>query len=300
MRVTVVSTVDRDEAQVLVSMLRSAGIEAELIGVVDAARIGVGESALPLRIEVEQEDEAEARELIAAPRQPAPQEDEGPPPLSRKRPIIALGVPLVWPGLAHIYATRPFTGGALAIGAVIAILSGELAGAVPLLMIFDAFFGRRAVLAFNRGQHVGAGRQLLAGIPMVVIALGLVGARAFTNALERRASERELSNVKFTCTQDDAIFTNVGDAARDLEVLSVEDAPELITLDGQEAPGAVLAGGARQVVQPGESIRRPLRKEPTTLFELAPPRHNSLRARIVVRKESTDPGIHGRAWCSPR
>lgn len=295
MRVTVASTVDRDEAQVLVSMLRSAGIDAELIGVVDAARIGVGEGALPLRIEVEAEDEAEARELIAAPREPAPQEDEGPPPLSRKRPIIALGVPLVWPGLAHIYATRPFTGGALAIGAVIAVLSGELAGALPVLMILDAFFGRRAVLAFNRGHHVGVGRQLAAGLAMAVVALGLVGARPVMVALERQAARAALSSVSFTCSSRDATFTNVSDTPRDLEVVSVEEAPAVLTLDGYEPEGLPLALGARQVLKPGESLRLPIEPRSVTIRvgKLA------YRAQIVVRREITDPGIRGSARCEP-
>lgn len=295
MRVTVATTVDRDEAHVLLALLRSGGIDAELIGVVDAARIGVGEGALPLRLEVEQEDEAAARELIAAPRAPAPQEDEGPAPLARKRPIIALGVPLVWPGLAHLYASRPFTGGALAVGAVIAILGGQLGAALPLLMIFDAFFGRRAVLAFNRGQHLSPARQLAAGVALVLVALGLVGARPALTWLEQRERRAALSSISFTCTADEATFTNVGAEARDLEVVSVEAAPQVLSLLGEDVPGELVAVGARQLLRTGEAIHLPIRRQ-LTLF---PSARRAFRAELVVRREITEPGVRGVAWCDP-
>src|SRR5688572_8111965 len=107
MRVTVHTTTDRIEAHALCTMLQGEGIEAELAGVVDAARVGVGETALPIHIEVPAEDEAEARELLATPPPPVePTEDR----LRLKKPIIAMGIAMLWPGLGHVYAGRPFTG----------------------------------------------------------------------------------------------------------------------------------------------------------------------------------------------
>lgn len=181
MRATVFASTDRIEAQAVLGLLRSGGLDAELVGVVDAARLGVGEGALPLRIEVAAEDEARAKELLAARPEPVEAEGDEAPARPRKVPLIALGVPVVWPGLGHVYAGRPVTGVVL----MLAVLGSFLAAMVEdsavltyfVLLVLDALFGRRAVLAFNEGRQVSSGRQLAAGVAMVLGAAALVGVR---------------------------------------------------------------------------------------------------------------------------
>jgi hypothetical protein len=64
--VTVHRTADPVEAEMLQDVLEQEGIEARLLGTRNAALIGAAQHIVPLRLEVAQEDEAAARELITA------------------------------------------------------------------------------------------------------------------------------------------------------------------------------------------------------------------------------------------
>jgi hypothetical protein len=66
MPVTVFTTTDRLEGESVCAMLRSHGLEATLVGVVDPARLGVGAHILPVEVVVPDDDAARAKELISA------------------------------------------------------------------------------------------------------------------------------------------------------------------------------------------------------------------------------------------
>jgi hypothetical protein len=312
MRATIFTTTDRVEAQALLSLLRGAGLDAELVGVVDAARLGVGEGALPLRLEVAAEDEAEARELLAARPVPQPEtEDEAPesspPRLGAKRPIIALGVPVVWPGLGHVYAARPFTGVTLMLGVLLSFFAaagyGGFSAVYVLLFFLDAFFGRRAVLAFNAGRHVGPAKQLFAGVAMVVAAFAVVGAPLALDAYERARQRSELARVELRCEPGRLTLRNVGDAARDVEVTSVVTAQVMSLLANTDVQGVKWGAPARQVLAPQADLSVVVDwPEPGALLAVpgVAPLPRTLQVGVVVRREAGEPGVRGTFSCVPR
>lgn len=208
---TVLSTTDRLEAQSVVSMLASHGVEARLSGVVDSARLGVGDTALPLNIEVPVESVARAKELLAAEPEPA-EEAAGDVRPNRKRPIIAMGVPLVWPGLAHVYAGRPWTGvllGLTVLGSMLAVRGGVNVGGVYLLLVLaDAVFGVRGVHAFNRGQHRAVSGQLAAGVALSLAALIVSSGTAGLKWVRHELVEREFARYQLSCTAAGVVIVN--------------------------------------------------------------------------------------------
>ncbi|MFT3713691.1 MAG: DUF2007 domain-containing protein [Archangium sp.] len=309
MRATVFTTTDRIEAQALLALLRGAGIEAELIGVADAARVGVGEIALPLHIEVDAEDEAQARELIAAKPElePAQEEEKLRPPLSRKRPIIALGVPVVWPGLGHIYAGHPYTGVPLMLGVLASFVgaaaNSNLAAAYAVLLILDAFFARRAVLAFNEGRHRGAGAQLGAGMAMVVFAFLLTGAGPALEKWQRARERAELSTLEVTCTRSRLSITNTADSPREVEFRSLVSVRVGILLADKDMRGVQFRGGRSRVLEPHETLALDIEDDASpfvTSITTALQPQRAFELDVVVRREASEPGVRGTFSCTPR
>lgn len=308
-RVTVYATTDRIEAHALRAMLESAGVDAELVGVVDAARIGVGETALPVRIEVPAEDEARARELLSTPPPPPAEPAEDRPRL--KRPIIALGVPVVWPGLGHVYAGRPYSGLLLGLGALgsIIVAGGRsgLGAAYVFLLLADAVFARRAVQAHNAGRRQGVGGQLVAGAALVVASLGLAGSVPLFEEYQRAQRARELARVSVSCPAGRVAATNTGDAPRDVEIASVRSVQRTPFDEQVEAVDA--AGARRAVLEPGDALvlwvdpalASPAAGAGALLgFDPVLGRQRELRLDIIVRRSARDDGVWGTAYCTPR
>lgn len=267
---TILSTTDRLEAQSVVSMLASHGIEARLSGVVDSARLGIGDTALPLKVEVAVEDVARAKELLAAAPEPADEPDDVRP--NRKRPIIAMGVPIVWPGLAHVYAGRPWTGVLLGLTLFVSMLSvrgGVNAGGVYLLLVLaDAFFGVRGVHAFNRGQHRSVGRQVAMGLGLSLAGLLLSSGAQGVRWVRHELAEREFARYQVSCTADRVVIVNDGAEARDLELKGAIVIATYGLFEDEEyvtsrTPASVLH------LAPGGKVELPLEVDPN--FICAPP-----------------------------
>jgi len=298
MRVTVHTTVDRGEGHALVAMLRGEGLEVELVGVVDAARIGVGETALPLRIEVAAGDEARARAILA-------EQPLGPtqPSSLRKKGLIALGVPVVWPGLGHVYAGRPCTGVTLGLAVVVAMVAsgavGPLRGVYPVLLVIDAFFAFRAVKAFNAKKHQQPGTQVLVGMGFVALAFFIVGAQPMLEALRRAADERELARVQVTCGAGQLVATNVGDESRDVELAGVSSV-RVMLLQEDQAVALETTGARRAVLAPGSALTLTI-GQGSEKFTLLPLMHDprSVRVDVIVRRVGTAEPVRGTAYCAP-
>jgi hypothetical protein len=180
--VTVYKCDDPLHGETLAQLLRDGGVNARLLGTRNAALIGVAPHILSLRIEVPASDEERARELIdafenahpATPRDPAMRDD---PETSKRSPVLAGGSAFILPGGSHFYSHRPWTALMLALGIVVAFVamaaghdqeSTCAALAFAGLIGCDLIGGQRAVRAWNRGERVAAGRQLLTGITLVV------------------------------------------------------------------------------------------------------------------------------------
>src|SRR5262245_47131365 len=134
--VTVHRTADPIQAEVLADLLEQSGLDARVLGAPGAAVFGAGDLT-DLRVEVRGSQVREARELVEAylsSEQPAfadeeeeEEEDdeqeakpEAPPRLS---PLLAAGVVPVLFGGGHFYARRAWTGAAIAVGQVVAIVT---------------------------------------------------------------------------------------------------------------------------------------------------------------------------------
>lgn len=200
------TTVDRAEAQAMCAMLQAHGIEAEVVGVVDSARVGVGAFALPVHVDVPAEDEGVALRLLAAERaehlaaEAADREAVRASVRSPKRRIAALGLPVLLPGLAHVYAGRSVTGWMLAAAALptVLVLRGALMPAYVLVGLCDAVLAFRAI-----GRNAGppsTGRQVATALAVLVLSVGV----ALTPMLWReRAHARlraELGRDALSCT----------------------------------------------------------------------------------------------------
>lgn len=221
---TILSTTDRLEAQAVVSMLASQGIEARLSGVVDSARLGIGDTALPLTVEVPIEHVARAKELLAA--APAPPDTEPPDERpNRKRAIIAMGVPVVWPGLAHVYAGLPWTGVVLGLTVLLSLVfvrTGVNVGGVYLLLVLaDALFGVRGVRAFNQGVHRSVAGQVAMGLAVSLGALLVSSGGQGLKWLRHELTQREFSRYQLSCTAEGFVIENTGSEPRDLELRQV-------------------------------------------------------------------------------
>ncbi|MBM4782010.1 MAG: DUF2007 domain-containing protein [Archangiaceae bacterium] len=282
---TVLSTTDRLEAQSVVSMLASHGIEARLSGVVDSARLGIGDTALPLNVEVPVESVARAKELLAA--EPEPAEEAADVRPNRKRPIIAIGVPLVWPGLAHVYAGRPWTGAVLALALLLSLPSSRTvnaAGVYLLLVLADAVFGVRGVHAFNRGQHRPAFAQLAVGVGLSLAALVLSSGTAGVRWVRHQLAAREFAAYRLSCSNRNLVIVNEGAEPKDLELKFVSVVATYGIFDEESVSANVPE--TRLHIVPGARAEVPLTVDPT--FACAPePPGLVLEPRFDLRRPSS-------------
>lgn len=220
MAITVLETTDRAEAQAAHAMLVSFGLEASLEGIVDAARLGVGDVALPLKVQVTEADAARARELLEA---QADQAEAVEPPRSHKKPLIALGLAFIWPSAGHFYAGRPWTGAMLLVTwlAVLATMrwSNPALGYLALVLI-DAVGSVRVV---NTPVASTLKQMALGALGAVVIGLIAMGPGAFER-WSRARLEGELSRLQVACGERLFEVENVGDAPRVIEVKSMRAA----------------------------------------------------------------------------
>lgn len=286
---TILSTTDRLEAQSVVSMLAAHGIEARLEGVVDSARLGIGDTALPLKVEVPNESVARAKELLAA--APDLQADDEPAErANRKRPIIAMGVPFVWPGLAHVYAGLPWTGvvlGLTVLASFLAARSVNVGGVYMLLVLADAVFGVRAVRAFNRGQHRSTAGQVAMGLGLSLAALALSSGIAAVSWVRHELAEREFGRYQLSCTAASLIIVNDGSEPRDLELKQVA-VIATYGLFNQESVSATFPTAVLHLA-PGARAEVPLTVDPG--FPCAPRRPGlALTVDLDLRSR----------WCSTR
>lgn len=270
-------------------MLASHGIEARLSGVVDSARLGIGDTALPLKVEVSVENVARAKELLAA----APEADGEPPDVrpNRKRAIIAIGVPIVWPGLAHVYAGRPWTGVALGLTVLVSFFTVRagvnVGGVYVLLVLADAFFGVRAVRAFNRGQHRPVALQVLTGLGLSLGSLVLSSGSEGVSWVRHELTQREFSRYQLSCTPEAFVIVNDGAEPRDLELKQVIVVATYGLFDDEYVTASVSSPLVR--LEPGARAEVPLTLDPE--FACAPPPKGLvLQPNVDLR----------RLWCSVR
>lgn len=282
---TVLSTTDRLEAQSVVSMLASHGIEARLSGVVDSARLGIGDTALPLNVEVPVDSVARAKALLAA--EPEPQDDGGDVRANRKRPIVAIGLPIVWPGLAHVYAGLPWTGVVLALALLLSLpaaRSVNAAGVYLLLVVADAVFGVRGVRAFNRGQHRTTFRQLAAGVGLSLAALVSSSGTAGVGWVRHQLTAREFAAYRLSCSSRNLVIVNEGAEPKDLELKFVSLVATYGLFDEESVSANVPE--TRLHLVPGGRAEVPLAVDPT--FACAPePPGLVLEPRFDLRRPSS-------------
>lgn len=185
--------VDPTLAELASQVLSDHGIENRLLGTRDAALIGVAPHVLSLRIEVREDQLAEARELLAALRTApksngaATDDDDdhgGEPP---RKIVLAIGAAILVFGGSHLYARRPWTAAILASVQLSALLlarhdppEGAIGGAAVFAIIAaDAIFGARAAAAWNRGVRPSIGRQVGAGVLIASLVALVAGCAGF-------------------------------------------------------------------------------------------------------------------------
>lgn len=94
--VVVVRPVDAIEGEMMLQVLRDHDIECRLLGTRNAALIGVGPQATPLRIEVPTTQVKAARALLAELRPPRGEDDEELP--RPRKAVLAIGCVLLFFG----------------------------------------------------------------------------------------------------------------------------------------------------------------------------------------------------------
>jgi hypothetical protein len=187
--VTVFTTEDPIQGQILVDLLAGAGIRASLLGTRHGALIGVAQNILGLRLEVPAGDAERAHELIDGFLRAEPADDHDPdvrePGASaagRRSALLAAGCTFIVPGGSHFYARRPWTGLLLALGlaaAFVGMAGGSNVESTCAALAFaglvgcDLAGGQRAVRALNREETASRTRQLLSGLAMVALTFGL-------------------------------------------------------------------------------------------------------------------------------
>src|SRR5262245_34385010 len=136
---TVHLTTDPVEGEMIVGVLQSEGIAARVLHP-NGALLGAGSQIFQIKVEVPAEFEARARELIGelehvgtleafsdaqGPGIGEPEPDPAAP--SPRRPLLAAGIALLFPGAGHAYARRFETGLVLFAGVVACLIGLVLA-----------------------------------------------------------------------------------------------------------------------------------------------------------------------------
>jgi hypothetical protein len=192
-------TYDPIQADLLGDLLRDAGMAARVTGTRSGAAIGVGQNILEVSIAVPAEQAGEATDFLEAYFAAEPVEDPaaeveadeddeepdddaaaGERPL---RPMFAAGSAFITFGVGHLYARRPWTAAALAVGQAVAIyflVAGQkwddwTTGATLLITViaFDVIGSVIAVRSYNAGVRRGAPFQLGMGLAYAGAAVGL-------------------------------------------------------------------------------------------------------------------------------
>jgi hypothetical protein len=178
--------VDPIEAEMLADILDQNGIEPRLLGTRNAALLGAGQHIFRLRIEVDEDDAAEAQEVVAALLQfqqseesvdsddIKPSVDETP---FKPKRLLAAGAACVVPGGSHYYLRQPWTAAPLTaafiIGLVV-VLSSESASWGALLVgsaiLSDLVAGQLALGGVRIGKTRTTVRQLVFGLTAASVA----------------------------------------------------------------------------------------------------------------------------------
>ena len=236
--VTIHRTTNVAEGELLAEMLRREGIDARFHRV-SSALIGLPTSMIAMTVDVPAGSEALARELLrdleyvgaddtAKPAEAAGDEAPGEPPLSARKPVLAAGFAVFFPGGAHLYARRPWTTLVLALGLAFclafAIGAGRTVGlgfAVSIwiaIVACDAIAGVRAARAQNRGEQRSRRAQISIGVGLLGIAIVLgAGARL---AMEGPSLLRawRLAKYKISCVDRKITVENRDDRAHLVQI----------------------------------------------------------------------------------
>ncbi len=199
------------EGEMAVDFLRQQGIVARLLGTRDAALIGVGPQIVALRLEAPASRAREARGLLAALARGELVDEEGAPESVEgdrapahptaddhhdeggERPrqaVLAIGSVMLFFGGSHLYAQRPWTAAVLAATQLGALLqrgdawpASEIASAtMATVLALDLVFGLVAVRAWNRGVRRTIARQVIDGLVLAAVAIGVGVAAALARA----------------------------------------------------------------------------------------------------------------------
>jgi hypothetical protein len=183
---------DPVEANIVLQILRAEDILARIIGTQNGPLIEIPQTAIELRVEVDEDEAERAREILAGqlegeaaepaddPLAREPVDDEARRAPLPRRPRLAAGCAFLLPGGGHFYVRRPHSAVLLALGIVAAFVvaaggkdHASTGGVLALitLVLADAIGAARAARAHNRGERASTGRQLAWGTAVVGLAL---------------------------------------------------------------------------------------------------------------------------------
>lgn len=266
--VTIHRTTDAAQGELMAELLRRAGIEARFHDVA-STRIGMPPALIEMTVDVPAESEAQARELLADLENAGAAEElergeEGAEGVraqpALRYPFLAAGFALILPGGAHVYARRPWTALALAIGvvaslAVMAATRGKLTIEFAFTVLIatvacDAVAGVRAARAANRGEQRSRGQQIAAGVSLLAAAIAVGGGVRFATAAQRVMWTRELAKYKVSCTDREIFVENQSGRSRVIQLWQMRVGAT--SRSGHELYTVGIKGADYVTVAPGE------------------------------------------------
>jgi hypothetical protein len=252
---------------------------------------------------------------------------------SHRSRVVGAGLAFFVPGGSHLYARRPWTSLALAVGWIpcLVVASGKhelasAAGALGLgwLVLADVIFGLRALRsAGRRTRSPSRLRQVARGLGLALGAGILGAALALLGALPEWLARRELSRFEVSCDEGSVSVENQGNEPRTvtLDRVVVQSWPDML-LTAADTASVTLRGPGGLTLAPGERGTFPFelpdsftalcgvpRSEPSagvqSRFLIEPPllqarRHCNLAFDFAsAEAQGSRPGVRANGTCSP-
>jgi hypothetical protein len=311
--VTVLRTTDAAQGELVTELLRREGIPARFHKI-SSTLIGMPAGLNEMTVDVPADKEARVHELLrdleytaaadaldGAAGPDEDEEEEKPPETpsgARSRALVRAGFMLFLPGTVHFCAGRPWTGGALAIAAfwcvcaaIAAARSSAIFGvslaAVFTIVVCDMIAGLRASAAEIRGEHPGAGRQLVAAARLLLVALGVGVALRTAAAAPSLWHAHVLRRFSVTCSRTAISIESRDGEDRDVTIRRVGIVTPArnggeVTLDQSLPSGALFR------LRAGTTGRVPLQPDPGLLDLCA--ETGSCRIVFAIAIEATEKG----------
>jgi hypothetical protein len=313
--VTVLRTTDAAQGELVTELLRREGIPARFHKI-SSPLIGMPAGLNEMTVDVPADKEARVHELLRDLEYTAAadaldggpgagdgdEEAEPPEPRSeagaRARALVRAGFMLFLPGTVHFCAGRPWTGGALAIAAfwwacaAIAAARGSATFGVSLATVFtivvcDMIAGLRASAAEIRGEHPGAGRQVVAAVRLLAVALAVGVAGRTAVAAPSLWHAHVLRRFSVTCSRTSIAIESRDGEDRDVTVRRVGIVTPAVN-GGEVTLDQSLPSGAVFRLRAGTTGRVPLQPDPGLLGLCA--ETGSCRVVFAIAIESIEKG----------